>query len=407
VPKIKFTKLNLDYIPLSQDNQVIYWDSMLPGFGLCVGKQSKVFLVQGRLNGRIKKVRIGKYGIFTVDQARDEARKLLLAISKGQDPKHLEEIVTQQVITLERAFRDYLEARKSLKPRTIKDYKTVMNSYLGDWQKKPITDITKDMVVKRHSSLGKRSHVRANMAMRVLRAILNFAMEQYEDSQGNPIISINPVTRLSKTRAWYRVERRRSVIKTHELPVFFEAIDKLKKVDRDPCSVTIRDYLLFLLFTGMRPGEARRLNWEDVDFKSKTFILPDSKNKDPYALPLTDYIYDLLQGLWNARQNEYVFPGKNGIGHIVEPKRQVAKILKISQISFMLTDLRRTFITIAESLDLSYYAVKRLLNHKIKGDVTAGYIVVDVKRLRKPMQQITDYILNEAGVKLKTPARDT
>lgn len=88
MPKIKFTKFNLDYIPLSQDNQVIYWDSMLPGFGLCVGKQSKVFLVQGRLKGRIKEVRIGRYGIFTVDQARDEARKLLLAISKGQGPKH-------------------------------------------------------------------------------------------------------------------------------------------------------------------------------------------------------------------------------------------------------------------------------------------------------------------------------
>lgn len=162
-----------------------------------------------------------------------------------------------------------------------------MNVYLGDWQKKPITDITKDMVVKRRFNLGKRSHVQANIAMRVLRAILNFAMEQYEDSQENPIISINPLTRLPKTQAWYRVERRRSVIKTHELPVFFEAIDKLKKVDRDPCSEAIRDYLLFLLLSGMHPGEPRRLKWEDVDFKSKTFILPDSKNKYPYALSLT------------------------------------------------------------------------------------------------------------------------
>jgi len=56
-------------------------------------------------------------------------------------------------------------------------------------------------------------------------------------------------------------------------------------------------------------------------------------------------------------------------------------------------DLRRTFITVAESLDISAYAVKRLVNHKMSNDVTAGYIVNDVERLRKPMQSITDYFL--------------
>ncbi len=33
------------------------------------------------------------------------------------------------------------------------------------------------------------------------------------------------------------------------------------------------------------------------------------------------------------------------------------------------------------------------MNHKMNGDITAGYIVADVERLRKPMQQITNYIL--------------
>ena len=59
---------------------------------------------------------------------------------------------------------------------------------------------------------------------------------------------------------------------------------------------------------------------------------------------------------------------------------------------FTLHDLRRTFITIAESLDIPAYALKRLLNHKDSNDVTAGYIVSDVNRLREPMQRITDFI---------------
>ena len=49
-------------------------------------------------------------------------------------------------------------------------------------------------------------------------------------------------------------------------------------------------------------------------------------------------------------------------------------------------------ISIAEGLDLPAYALKRLLNHKMNNDVTAGYIMRDVERLRKPMQRIADFL---------------
>jgi integrase len=98
------------------------------------------------------------------------------------------------------------------------------------------------------------------------------------------------------------------------------------------------------------------------------------------------------------RSNDYVFPGTGAAGHIVEPRKQMAKVTMYSDIHFTVHDLRRTFITIAESLDIPAYALKRLLNHKMANDVTAGYIVADVERLRKPMQLITDYILKCMGV---------
>ena len=80
------------------------------------------------------------------------------------------------------------------------------------------------------------------------------------------------------------------------------------------------------------------------------------------------------------------------------PKKAVLKVAELSGVPFILHDLRRTFATIADSLDLPAYALKRLLNHKMNNDVTAGYIVADVERLRKPMQLITEYILKCMGV---------
>ena len=54
-------------------------------------------------------------------------------------------------ITLQNVFQDFLEARKSLKPRTIYDYKRIMGTYLATWNNKPIAEIHKDMIAKRHA----------------------------------------------------------------------------------------------------------------------------------------------------------------------------------------------------------------------------------------------------------------
>ena len=50
-------------------------------------------------------------------------------------------------------------------------------------------------------------------------------------------------------------------------------------------------------------------------------------------------------------------------------------------------------LTIAERLALSYVVLKKLANHSGKNDTTFGYVVVDVERLREPMQRITNELL--------------
>ena len=60
--------------------------------------------------------------------------------------------------------------------------------------------------------------------MRLLRALFNFAAGQYEDAKGQSLITENPVKRLSQTRAWYRVERRQTYIKPHELAAWHQGV---------------------------------------------------------------------------------------------------------------------------------------------------------------------------------------
>lgn len=47
---------------------------------------------------------------------------------------------------------------------------------------------------------------RSNYAKRVLRAVFNFAVHEYQLENGQPIISVNPVEHLLHTRSWFRVD---------------------------------------------------------------------------------------------------------------------------------------------------------------------------------------------------------
>lgn len=389
----RLTKTFIDRIALPPKkangtaNQVLYWDTALPRFGVRVGSGgTKTFIVEKRINGRTKRMTVGRYGELTVEQAREQAVLLLAEVAKGKDPIAERKAKVAHAVTLAEAYQAYLTSRKDLKPGTIKNYTKCVDGCFNDWKPKRLVDISKDMVEKRHREIGKRAPARANNAMRVLRAIFNHAMHAYEDADGNPFITINPVDRLSKNREWYPNKRRKTLLKSHQLKPWFEATEQLN-------NTTSRDYFQFLLLTGLRKMEGASLRWTDVDMIDKTFTIADTKNREPHTLPLTDYLFAMFERRQAESDSPWVFPSKRSEGHMTEPSMAIKKVIKISGVSFTLHDLRRTFTTIAESLDISAYAVKRLINHRMENDVTAGYIIADVNRLRDPMQRITTFIM--------------
>jgi len=73
-----------------------------------------------------------------------------------------------------------------------------------------------------------------------------------------------------------------------------------------------------------------------------------------------------------------------------EPRFALRRIEKATGIRPTVHDLRRTFVTVAESCDIPVYALKGLVNHSMGTDVTAGYVVAGPERLRAPMQKVTD-----------------
>ena len=226
---MKLTKTVIDKLPTPTDGYALYRDDELPGFGVRVTHAGvKSFFLEKRIHRKVKRLTLGRYGVLTAEQARREAVKLLGRIATGGDPLADRAQTRLESVTLGEAFDAYLKARGSLKPITIKDMHNAMKGF-QDWLKKPLLSITRDMIARRHRALGEASQARANLAMRYLRAIFNFAMAEYTDAQGKPLLTDNPVKKLSQTRAWFRVDRRQTVIKPHQLGPWMQAVLRLDK----------------------------------------------------------------------------------------------------------------------------------------------------------------------------------
>lgn len=408
MPTAKLTQRYVESLPQTE-KLTLYFDTGMTGFGVYTKGKIKTYFVQARAGKKLIKMTIGRANIFSLDDARRVAKEKLALMAKGIDPVALKKQEQVVGITLEEAFKQYCETR-SLKPRTVKTYDDLLRLYMSDWMSKPLGTITKELVAQRHKKVGEDAgEAASNNLMRTFRALYNYARTLSDGA-----IAENPVLRLSQTRQWYKVERRRTFLKSHELKPWYDAAIKIE-------NVVIRDYFLLILFTGLRRQEGMQLKWSDVDMRDNSFTVPAhlTKNGKPHSMPMSNFLRNLFEQLQERRINEYIFPGPGEAGHLVEPKKQIDFIerqtllllndvttqdaldLKIQTapdrvvpgIKFCLHDLRRTFITIAESLDIPYAALKRLLNHSDGNDVTGGYLQITTDRLREPMERISTKLL--------------
>lgn len=411
--RFKFTKERLDAIAAPDSGRATYYDLATPGLLIRVSENGvKSFEVRKKVKSRAVRATLGRYPAMTIEHARRQAITHLGKMLDGVNPNKEKKAERIRGVSLQECLDDYLRIRgRNLANNTRVNYRAIVENHLADWLKKPLRDISRDMVAHRHQRIADGTAdkpsmpVAANNAMRILRALFNFASGQYEAKEGESLFPDNPVKRISHTRAWVPERRRQTIIKTSDLPSWFDALDVLRAPSDENIlnsAVTIADYLEFVLFSGLRRDDALCLLWDQVDLKAGV-IHPviHKKSRTVMSFPVSDHITKLLRRRYDSRVNEFVFHGRldsrKEIGRLDEPKRQIARMIAMTGIKFSSHDLRRTFITVAESLDLSTFALKRLCSHSDGGDVTAGYIVMDVERLRAPIIKIADHLLTAAG----------
>lgn len=410
-------KINKSFVEREIKEEGCYRDTELKGF--CVrarkasdGTLSKTYIVHSKVRGTSKLVlvTIGRHGVITAENARLEAIRILGQMARGENPnvelqEKQEEARKEEVRratmdelgrrTLGDLLSEYLSTR-NLRENTATDYERLVNRCLKEWLDLPVVKISRDMVQEKHVAMSVAHPAQANYTMRVLRALFAYAIAVYEDEDGKPLLTQNPVDRLRHARLWNRVPRRQRVIRPAQLESWYASVEKLRP--------DARDLLLLELFTGLRQSEAMSVKWKNVDFKHDTILIEDTKNHTSFMIPMSTYLKEIMAERHSVTGNgAYVFPGRLK-GHITDIRDSINFVIRDSGVEFSEHDLRRTFETTAESLDISYYTLKKLLNHKTGSDPTAGYIVTSAERMRQATQKIADFLARNMGMPEPQPS---
>lgn len=378
--RIKINKRNVEALPLVEDGRRIYLDTELPGFMVMVGKRTKTYYVQKDFHGKTKRKSLGKVGAVEAADARKAAKLVLWS------PEHAKEFFgfTAQggsPSTLREALEDYLQVKKSLKPKTRKFYRVVVEQHMSDWLDIPFREITRSMVAQLHAELTERGPYLANRAVDVLQAIWNHVAIDDETLPGNPACK-------------FRKQGVRNKEYRRDAALSLESIGPWSKALYELDSVIACHYLLLVFYTGLRRTEAATLQWDRVDFEKHTLRIDETKNGKPLTIPMTQQVEALLLERHQSsdRDQEWVFPGKGKADHYTRPEVSVARIIRRSGVKFHVHALRNTFITVARRhLGMDVELVKRLVNHAPSRDVTEGYASdFQLEQLREPAQRIAD-----------------
>ncbi|MEO5938440.1 MAG: Arm DNA-binding domain-containing protein, partial [Sphingomonas sp.] len=143
----KLTKTFVDKVQSPASGYAIHWDDKVPGYGLRITASGvRSFVAQGRVFGKAVIVTIGRYGLYTEDQARGRARSILQQMRDGIDPRAVSKADAAVRVSLQDVLEAYVGRPGKLKASTAAEYRRHVEKSLAKWAGLPIASITRDMV---------------------------------------------------------------------------------------------------------------------------------------------------------------------------------------------------------------------------------------------------------------------
>ena len=336
MPTVQLTDIVARSARAIPGKQLTLWDRSLPSFGLRIGAETKTWTVM--LGKDRRRMTIGRYPTISLQEARAEARRLILAASVARHQQ------TITVVPFAVALEKFIEVRlPQNRARTAKERARVLRKHFEPvWKNKLMTEITRENVNRVLDGMLD-TPIMANNAFGIIRLFLRWSVRRGYLAH-NPIeLQLPPSRRVTRERVLTRDELRTVLVgaKAHD---------------------SFGSIVTLLVLTAQRRGEIGGLRSEWIDRANMLVTFPRTitKNNHEHVLPLTTLA---LQHM--PRSEGLLFPARghvdrafNGWSKSMDSLRRTCAVE-----DFRLHDLRRTVATMMAGLRIPPHIIERILNH--------------------------------------------
>jgi integrase len=437
--KVSFTAGRIaDFMCPEDKPQSFLWCEDPLGLAIrATNKGVKSYIFQAKVRGQSMRITIGGVSIWSIADAKKEARRLQTEIDQGNDPREVKaEIIAAKIahssaqkqkelretVTLSIAWADYIEARKSTWGTLhLRDHEWAMHAggkerkrsskltspgILASLAHVRLIDLTPELVTDWAKIEGEKRPTSARKGRTILSTFLNWCSEH---PKYKFIVTSNSAMSKEAKKYLGKPKAKNDALQREQLDAWFKAARQIG-------NPVISAYVQSLLLTGARPNELITLRWQDVDFQWKHMTIRD-KVEGLRVIPLTPYVAQLLSGLprrmLTVRQlgvssietagnvpNEFVFSSPTSeSGHLIEPRLSHDTACAVAGVDVTLHGLRRSFASLCEWIEMPAGIGAQIQGHKPQGVREQHYIRRPLDLLRMWHVKIEEWILKEAGIK--------
>lgn len=250
------------------------------------------------------------------------------------------------------------------------NFERLYRQFWTGWTDRTLDSLTRKELRAWYFSLGHTpSH--ANKALTYVRSLYNWALNMELFTTGNPAVGIKRFPSTQRERFLSIEELQRVMAGLPHLPA------------------KPRAYLMVLLFTGARRGEACQMRWVNIDLTTRLWTKARTKNGTSHHVPLPAQVMEVLNRL--PRTSEWVFTGQNGqpwSGCSAEKTWAVIR-RRWGLEDVRLHDLRRTCASLLAIEGENLPTIQSVLNHRSLAP-TSIYARLNTKAVDRALQAQAD-----------------
>ena len=355
MPHLRLKKSLLGKLEAKGSGDTVYWDEDLPGFGLRVkpnGVKSFVVQYRNRTTGRSRRKTIGRFGpLWSLHQAKKEARGLLAEVARGGDPV-ADAQNRRRAPTIEELGLRYLaeHAIPKKRPGSVRNDQSMLNRHvLPKLGRLKVHEVRSADVSALHVSL-RQTPYEANRTLALISKMFALSM-RWDLRPDNPAKGIEKFPEEKRTR-W---------LSDAELTRLTDALDE------HPNQIAA-DAVRLQLLTGARIGEVLSATWDEFDLVRAVWTKPShyTKQKRTEHLPLSEASVALVRAMEAERGkvSVFLFPNRHGSDHIKDLKSFWRRVTASAElVDYRIHDNRHTHASHLVSSGMSLPIVGRLLGH--------------------------------------------